>query len=290
MARGDRRKCKCCLKLFRPDPRNRRHQRYCSTPACRRASKAASQERWLAKPENHDYFRGPVHVARVRRWRSGKPWVLAQGATSRPCATRCLNGTSRWFCCRNGRFRALTVTRCHIGATCCFDWLNRSYRRDTVTRGHRPHHRPIATTGARYSGPLSEPAVVIDYETFCKIRDCHDRQGLTIAQTARVLGLHPQTVAKWLRRSRFEPRRSRPRSSVLDPFKGRITRLCSIAILTARSRSFSVCAKRDTSAASPSCAITSAASGPPNCLSISSCISRRASVRRSTGDALAPSR
>jgi hypothetical protein len=66
MARGDRRKCKCCLKLFRPDPRNRRHQRYCSTPACRRASKGASQARWLAQPENHDYFRGPVHLARSR--------------------------------------------------------------------------------------------------------------------------------------------------------------------------------------------------------------------------------
>ena len=25
MGRGDRRKCKCCRKLFRPDPRNRRH-------------------------------------------------------------------------------------------------------------------------------------------------------------------------------------------------------------------------------------------------------------------------
>jgi transposase len=66
---------------------------------------------------------------------------------------------------------------------------------------------------------------VIDYETYAKIHDCHDRQGLTIAQTARVLGLHPQTVAKWLARSRFAPRRSRPRRSVLDPFKGRITRL-----------------------------------------------------------------
>jgi len=55
---------------------------------------------------------------------------------------------------------------------------------------------------------------VIDYETFCKIHDCHDRQGLTIAQTARALGLHPQTVATWLTRSRFEPRRSRPRGSV----------------------------------------------------------------------------
>jgi hypothetical protein len=66
---------------------------------------------------------------------------------------------------------------------------------------------------------------VIDYETFSRIHDCHDRQGLTIAQTARTLGLHPRTVAKWAARSRFEPRRSRPRRSVLDPFKPRITRM-----------------------------------------------------------------
>ena len=73
MAGGDRRKCKCCLKLFRPDPRNRRHQRYCSAPACRAASKAASQARWLAAPENQGYFRGPVNVARVQAWRSRHP-------------------------------------------------------------------------------------------------------------------------------------------------------------------------------------------------------------------------
>jgi hypothetical protein len=72
---------------------------------------------------------------------------------------------------------------------------------------------------------LTAELVVIDYETFCKIHDCHDRQGLTIAQTARALGLHPQTVATWLARSRFEPRRGRPRGSVLDPFKPRVTRL-----------------------------------------------------------------
>lgn len=66
---------------------------------------------------------------------------------------------------------------------------------------------------------------MIDYETFAKIRDCHDRQGLTIAQTARALGLDRRTVAAWLARERFEPRRSRPRGSVLDPFKPRITRL-----------------------------------------------------------------
>jgi len=73
MGRGDRRKCTCCRKLFRPDPRNRRHQRYCSAAVCGAASKAASQARWLAKPENQGYFRGPVNVARVQAWRSRHP-------------------------------------------------------------------------------------------------------------------------------------------------------------------------------------------------------------------------
>lgn len=66
---------------------------------------------------------------------------------------------------------------------------------------------------------------MIDYETFSKIHDCRNRQGLTITQTARALGLHPQTVSAWSARPRFEPRRSPPRRSVLDPFKPRITRL-----------------------------------------------------------------
>jgi transposase len=66
---------------------------------------------------------------------------------------------------------------------------------------------------------------VIDYETFAKIHDCRNRQGLTITQTARALGLHPQTVSAWSRRPRFELRRSPARGSLLDPFKPRITRL-----------------------------------------------------------------
>jgi transposase len=66
---------------------------------------------------------------------------------------------------------------------------------------------------------------VIDYETFCKIHDCRDRQGLTVAQTARFLGLDPRTIAMWAARPRFTPRRSRPRKSLLDPFKPTVTRL-----------------------------------------------------------------
>jgi hypothetical protein len=80
MAHGDRRKCKCCLKLFRPDPRSRGRQQYCSAPRCRRASKAASHARWLGKPKNQGYFRDPWHVDRVRAWRSRNPgyWRKAQ--------------------------------------------------------------------------------------------------------------------------------------------------------------------------------------------------------------------
>jgi transposase len=65
---------------------------------------------------------------------------------------------------------------------------------------------------------------VLDYETYCKIRDCHDRQHLTITQTARVLGLHPQTVSKWLKADQYRRRQSPPRASRLDPFKAQVVR------------------------------------------------------------------
>jgi hypothetical protein len=64
-----RRRCRCCQQLFRRDPRAR-SQQYCSESKCRLASKKASQERWLRKPENEDYFRGSQHVGRVQAWRA----------------------------------------------------------------------------------------------------------------------------------------------------------------------------------------------------------------------------
>ena len=59
--------------MFRPDARNLWHQRHCPKPACRKASKATSQRRWLAKSENRDYFRGAINVARVQAWRAAHP-------------------------------------------------------------------------------------------------------------------------------------------------------------------------------------------------------------------------
>jgi len=65
---------------------------------------------------------------------------------------------------------------------------------------------------------------MIDYERYCKIKDCHDRQGLTVAQIARQLHLHERTVARWLAMETFRPRRTPPRPSKLDPFKRQIVR------------------------------------------------------------------
>ena len=65
---------------------------------------------------------------------------------------------------------------------------------------------------------------MIDYETFCKIRLSHRERGLTLAQIAHELGIHPQTVAKYLALGSYHPRRPPRRTSKLDPFKPTIQR------------------------------------------------------------------
>jgi transposase len=65
---------------------------------------------------------------------------------------------------------------------------------------------------------------MIDYELYCKIKDYHQNQHLTVAQIARELHLHPCTVAKWLAADKFRPRQTSPRPSKLDSFKGQIVR------------------------------------------------------------------
>jgi hypothetical protein len=75
--------CLSCGEPFRPDPRNARHQKYCTKAACRKARKASSQRAWRAKPENQDYFRGPENVARVQAWRVAHPGYWRRSAAQR---------------------------------------------------------------------------------------------------------------------------------------------------------------------------------------------------------------
>lgn len=67
------RQCLCCKEPFKADARNTHHQKYCSAPTCRKASKAASQRLWLAKPGNENYHRGPIATARVSDWQKAHP-------------------------------------------------------------------------------------------------------------------------------------------------------------------------------------------------------------------------
>ena len=73
MASKRRSKCRNCRELFKVDARNRGRQKYCSKPACRAASKARCQRRWLARPQNEDYFRDAENAARVRHWQQAHP-------------------------------------------------------------------------------------------------------------------------------------------------------------------------------------------------------------------------
>jgi transposase len=66
---------------------------------------------------------------------------------------------------------------------------------------------------------------MISYEIWSKIRDCRDRQHMSLAQVAKELHLHPRTVSTWADLLHYEPRKSVERTSLLDPFKGQVTRL-----------------------------------------------------------------
>ena len=67
------RKCLHCHTFFKPDPRSKGRQTFCSLPECRKESKKVSQIKWLQKPQNQNYFCGPENVQRVQRWRDKNP-------------------------------------------------------------------------------------------------------------------------------------------------------------------------------------------------------------------------
>jgi hypothetical protein len=67
------RNCLHCSDVFEPDVRHRHDQRYCRKPVCQRARQAVNNERWRARPEHRDWWRGEWNVERVREWRAQHP-------------------------------------------------------------------------------------------------------------------------------------------------------------------------------------------------------------------------
>ena len=66
---------------------------------------------------------------------------------------------------------------------------------------------------------------MIDSHGFCQIKHLHAHQGLNASQIAKELELDPRTVPYWLTQDHFHPRKPRPHTSKLDPFKPEIVRL-----------------------------------------------------------------
>jgi hypothetical protein len=81
MKRTRQRKCRNCGELYKPT-RGGYRQYYCLTPACRAASKKASQKNWLHTPIGRHYHSGPEHIDRVQSWRKAHPgyWRRKKGA------------------------------------------------------------------------------------------------------------------------------------------------------------------------------------------------------------------
>jgi hypothetical protein len=66
-------RCRHCSEQFVVDPRLGQRHRYCAAPDCRKAAKRASQQRWLSRPENASYFKGPANALRAKLWRAANP-------------------------------------------------------------------------------------------------------------------------------------------------------------------------------------------------------------------------
>src|SRR5829696_8602657 len=66
---------------------------------------------------------------------------------------------------------------------------------------------------------------MIDYETFCRLRELHDEKGLKVSQIAAELHLDTKTVERWIDQPTYRPRHGIKRASKLDSFKGQIAAL-----------------------------------------------------------------
>ena len=75
---------------------------------------------------------------------------------------------------------------------------------------------------------------MIDYETFCKIKDWHNRDRLKSSQIAEKIGMDSRTVQKWLDTKSFRPRVSTPGDTIITPFKQEINRMLEKHPYTAR--------------------------------------------------------
>ena len=88
--RGSKKKCKCCRRVFTPDPRVGDRQVCCQHEDCKKQSKRMAQGRWCRA--NPDYFHGRYEELRLwrernpgyqKRWRRGRAEIQDEIASKK---------------------------------------------------------------------------------------------------------------------------------------------------------------------------------------------------------------
>ena len=130
---------------------------------------------------------------------------------------------------------------------------------------------------------------MIDYACFCQIKHLHEQQGLSTSQIAVTLSLDPRTVAYWLTQERFRSREPRTRTSKLDPFKAQMVRMLERSPSSA-AQVFQRLRAQGFDGAIPLSKPLYTPSDPGGSPPCSPWPVHQASVLRSIGDRLAPSR
>jgi hypothetical protein len=152
MKGSTKRKCPGCCEFYLPDRRNLWHQCYCSKPACRKQSKAESQRRWLRKPDNQNYFRGPENSRRVQEWRKRNPgYGRKKNSTLRePLQEVCTGQVAQNE--ELTKQRAVDASRSLAAATRCPCGTYIHNDRERVTRRHSGNGSGIGTQRTGHPG------------------------------------------------------------------------------------------------------------------------------------------
>ena len=75
---------------------------------------------------------------------------------------------------------------------------------------------------------------MIDFHQFQQIHHLRTHEHLSLRQIAERLGLDPETVGRWVKRTRFDARQRPRRTSKLDPYRAEIARWLEQHPYTAR--------------------------------------------------------
>jgi hypothetical protein len=77
-----KKRCASCTHWFKPNPKTKDRQHYCSKAACQKASKRAAQAQWIAK--NPNYYKGHGRKAKIRSWAKDYPHYWKQWRLKHP--------------------------------------------------------------------------------------------------------------------------------------------------------------------------------------------------------------